>query len=86
MANSRTHSDRRSDHRTRVFFDGISALDIAVALLIEAIEHTRPDVTRLFLKNMTQLLVSEEGLTAGTRTKLSRLIRAVIVNNKKRPH
>lgn len=77
------HRDKRSAHRTRTFFDAISAVEIAHVLLLQAIAKTAPDTAKLFVVTLDNVLDRPSSLTPGARENLQRIRHAVAENNKK---
>lgn len=80
MAQKRDH---RSAHRTRKFFDGISAIEVAHVLLLHAIAKTQPETAKIFVVTLDNILKSDAGITAGARENLLRIRRTVSENNHK---
>lgn len=76
------HSDRRSSHRTRFFFDGITSAEIALVILLESLARTLPDTARVFVDSMGDLLSRDVPLTPGIRANLEKMRRVIAANNR----
>ncbi|MBM3358458.1 MAG: hypothetical protein FJY54_12115 [Betaproteobacteria bacterium] len=64
---ARSHRDRRSAHRTRTILDGLTAAEIALVVLLEAMVDTQPRTAQQFVRGLDRVLARDTAMTSGAR-------------------